>query len=181
MEGADVFPLNRLVYRWLPTAERNRGKYKGTARVAFHGKYQMTERLLSPTRLAKGGPPRKYSGGEGKEHRELKEYLAKHPERLGLKDPERREMEWIFESGDRADLVFWNKRGGITLVEIETDIPVPGAHQLIKYRALLCAQNGWRLGTPRVSAILVAWSVPAEVRECCRMYGMSWQEHRLPR
>jgi hypothetical protein len=62
----------------------------------------MIERLLSPTNFAKAKVVRKYgSGGEGKEHRELKEHFERHPEHLGLKDILRREMEWTFESGDR--------------------------------------------------------------------------------
>lgn len=181
-EGADVPPLNRLVYRWLQPSKQNKGKYKGTWRLAFHGEYQMIKRLLKPASTAMSGMLRKYpSGGEGKEHRELKEHFERHPEQLGLKDTMCCEKEWIFKSEDRADLVFWHKSGGKTVVEIETDMPDPGAHQLIKYRALLCAQNGLSLDSQKVRAILVAWSVPTEVREFCRKYGMSWQEHRLPR
>lgn len=90
-------------------------------------------------------------------------------------------MEYGFISGDSADLVFWHKDEGITVVEIETDNPNPGAYQLIKYRALLCAEDGLSLDSHTVHAILVAWSVPTEVREFCRKYGVSWQEHRVPK
>ena len=181
-EGKDVYPLNRLVFRWLPEANRDKGIYKGIDRVAFHGNYRMIEGLLSPASPAKSQAHRKYgSGGEGKEHRELKEHFERHPEQLGLKDIVGRQKEYPFISGDSADLVFWNKHGEITVVEIETNIPDPGAHQLIKYRALMCAQDGLSLDSPKVRAILVAWSVPTEVRAFCRKYGMSWQEYRRPR
>jgi hypothetical protein len=68
-------------------------------------------------------------------------------------------------------------RGGT----IETDIPHPGAHQLIKYRAPMGAEDGLSLHSPRVHAMLVARSVPTEVRPFCRKYEMSWQEYLTPR
>lgn len=86
-EGKDVYPLNRLVFRWLPEADRDKGIYKGVYRYAFHGRYQMIKSLLTRVTPDKGQTIRKYgSGGEGKDHRELKEHLAKHPEKLGLKE-----------------------------------------------------------------------------------------------
>jgi hypothetical protein len=181
-EGKDAYPLDRLVYRWLPAASRGKGAYKGIDRVAFHGNYRMIEGLLSAASPARSQAHRKYgSGGEGKEHRLLKKHFERHPEQLGLNGIVRRQKEYAFISGDSADLVFWHKHGNITIVEIETDIPHPGAHQLIKYRALMCAEGGLRLDSPKVRAILVAWSLPSGVRAFCRKYGMSWQEHRLPK
>jgi hypothetical protein len=180
-QGKDVYPLNRLVFRWLPEDDRDKGIYKGVYRCAFHGKYQMTRNLLGLASPAKTRSLRKYpSGGEGKDHRELKEHFAKHPEGLGLDDIVRREMEYGFISGDSADLVFWHTSGEITVVEIETNNPDPGAYQLIKYRALLCAEDGLSLVSPKVHAILVAWSVPLETRRFCQKYGIHCQEHKLP-
>lgn len=181
-QGKDVYPLNRLVFRWLPDADRDRGIYKGVYRCAFHGKYRMIESLLASASPDKSRAFRKYgSSGEGKNHRELKEHLAKHPEELGLKEITHHKVEHGFMSRDSADLVFWHKNGEITVVEIETDFPRPGDYQLIKYRALLCAENGLRLDSHTVHAILVAWSIPPEIREFCRKYGISCQEHKLPK
>lgn len=179
-QGKDVYPLNRLVFRWLPEKDRNRGIFKGVNRYAFHGDYLMIRSLLGPTSPTKTRALRKYApGGEGKNHRELKEHLASHPEKLGLKDVIRLEVEYGFVSGDSADIVFWHKNGEITVVEIETDFPRPGDYQLIKYRALLCAEDGLRLDSHTVHAILVAWLIPPEVREFCRRYEITCQEHKL--
>jgi RecB family endonuclease NucS len=141
----------------------------------------MIKSLLTRATPDKGQTIGKYGwGGEGKDHRNLKEHLAKHPDELGLMDITHREVEYGFISGDSADLVYWHKNGGITVIEIETNNPHPGAYQLIKYRALLCAEDGLSLHSHTVHPILVARSVPREVRDFCRKYGISWQEYRLP-
>lgn len=123
---------------------------------------------------------RKYGpGGEGKAHRELKEWIAKHPKALKLTDVVSVSVEHPFKSGDLADVVFRHKSGHHTVVEIETTTPLPGAHQAIKYRALLCAQNGLPLDSERVQAFLVAWSIPGDVQDFCRKYGVQLHAHRL--
>ena len=47
-----------------------------------------------------------YGSGEGKEHKALKEYILKHPERLGYSDIVFAETEHILPSGDRLDVYF---------------------------------------------------------------------------
>lgn len=126
---------------------------------------------------------RKYGpGGEGEAHRELKEWVAKHPDALGLHDViGEGEVEYPFCCGDSADVVFRHKSGRWTAVEIETTTPFPaGAFQVIKYRALLCADRELALDSNSVMGILVAWSIPSEVREFCRKYGVIWKECRRP-
>lgn len=45
-------------------------------------------------------------GGESEEHNRLKEWIAKHPEALGLTNVKAEGiMEYEFRSGDRADIV----------------------------------------------------------------------------
>jgi len=123
---------------------------------------------------------RKYgSEGEGKEHRKLKEWLSKHPDKLGLTDVTHVEIEHRYLSGDLADLVFTHGTDRYTVVEVETNDPLPGAHQAIKYRALLCAEKMLPLDTERVKAVLVAWSIPEEVRAFCARYGIDVQTHKL--
>ena len=46
------------------------------------------------------------------------------------------------------------KRHGVS--EVETIVPLPGAHQAMKYRALLEVERSEALGSDRVKAILVA-------------------------
>ncbi len=65
------------------------------------------------------------------------------------------------------------------VVEIETTGPLPGAFQLIKYRALRCAELGIPLDSPDVLAILVAWQIPTAVRKFCQTYGIQCYEKQL--
>lgn len=130
-------------------------------------------------------PPRerrKYGGGgEGPEHLRLKKWCAKHPEELGVDSVTRipGQVEHGFVSGDRVDVMFDRTKRRATVIEVETNDPMPGAHQAIKYRALLCAQRGLPLDSPDVEAILVAWEIPPNVRRFCDQYGIRWHEKRL--
>jgi RecB family endonuclease NucS len=65
-----------------------------------------------------------------------------------------------------------------TIVEVETTDALPGAHQLIKYRALLCAQKGLQLNASKVKGVLVAWAIPRDVKRFCKKYGLEAWEHR---
>jgi len=124
---------------------------------------------------------RKYGvGGEGKAHKELKEWIAKHPDVLGLTDVVSSTVEHPFISGDAADIVFGLRSGAYAVVEIETTTPLPGAHQAIKYRALLCAEKQLPLGSSKVRSILVAWAIPPNVRRFCADYAIDFQEYEIP-
>lgn len=132
--------------------------------------------LFDQTRIAR---IRKYGpAGEGQEHRRLKLWLAEHPEEIGLRDIVAAKVEHVFPSGDSADLVFAHVSGDYTVVEVETSMPVPGAYQAIKYRALLCAEKRFPLNTKKVRAILVAWSFEDNLRDFCRNYDIEVREHK---
>ena len=123
---------------------------------------------------------RKYgSGGEGQDHKELKIWLSQNPHKLGLKNVLSVEVEYIFLSGDAADIVFVHGKNRYTIVEVETNNPLPGAHQAIKYRALLCAEKGFTLDSDRVQAVLVAWDMPDKVKDFCEKYRIDCQIHKL--
>jgi RecB family endonuclease NucS len=124
---------------------------------------------------------RKYgSGGEGKDHKQLKEYIARHPEVIGLQDVVDCECDkHRFLSGDLPDLVFTQRNGMYSVVEIETIDPLPGAHQAIKYRSLLSAEKRLTLDTKKVKAMLVAWNIPPDVRDFCKDYGIGCREHKI--
>lgn len=131
-----------------------------------------TDRQAKIEQLRKYGP-----GGEGPDHQKLKEWIADHPDVLGLTDVSGHQVEYRFESGDRADLVFEHKSGIYTVIEVETTTPLPGAHQAIKYRALLCAQKGFPLDSHKVRSILVAWSIPLQVATFCTNYGIEFRQY----
>ena len=122
---------------------------------------------------------RKYPGGEGKEHLALKNWIAGHPAAVGLPANSTPYVEHIFASGDCVDIAFQLPTGAWAVVEIETTQPFPGAHQVVKYRALLAAQRGWKLDTNKVTGILAAWGYEKRVLEFCRRYGIQTWTCRL--
>ncbi|MHC1761761.1 MAG: hypothetical protein AB9917_20055 [Negativicutes bacterium] len=115
---------------------------------------------------------RKYGpGGEGAEHKKLKEWIAKHPELLGLSNISKKEIEQhVFPSGDLPDIVFGLNKDMFAVVEIETNYPTPGAFQAIKYKALMCAEKGLPITSNKVQAFLVAWDIPKDVKDFCDRY-----------
>lgn len=109
---------------------------------------------------------RKYGpGGEGIEHKRLKEWIAQNPEKIGLADVKRTKIEYTFTSGDIADIVFELDRNKCAVVEIETIDSYTGSYQVLKYKVLKCAELGMDIKCPEVEAILVAWSIPQQVRD----------------
>jgi hypothetical protein len=123
---------------------------------------------------------RKYgSGGEGEEHKRLKNWIAEHPEFIGLTNVVGKEIEYIFASGDIVDILFERDNGKFAVVEIETAFPSPGSYQALKYKVLKCAELRSDIKSPNVEAIIVAWSFPPEVKAFCRKYGIRCVEKKL--
>ncbi len=125
---------------------------------------------ISPKRLS--AIARKYPGGEGQEHRSLKEWIAAHPKAIGLVSNAVPDVEHDFASGDCVDIAFKTPDGSRVVVEIETTQPFPGAHQVIKYRALMAAENGLQLDSPKVKGILVAWDYSSSELAFCKKYDI---------
>ncbi len=109
------------------------------------------------------------AGGEGKEHKSIKEYICAHPESIGIKKVEFAEMEHILLSGDRLDVYFEykdRKRKGQKLknrhvaVEVkpstapEEDI-TRGIFQCVKYQAVMDAARVADYGNYDNEVILV--------------------------
>jgi len=123
---------------------------------------------------------RKYGpGGEGAEHLSLKEWVHDHPEEFQIQGVSDRGMEHRFASGDTVDILFSTAGGLDVVVEIETDDPLPGAHQLLKYRVLRCGQRRIPLESNSVRAVLVAWHVDENTEDFCSQYGITWFEKKL--
>lgn len=120
------------------------------------------------------------SGGEGPAHKLLKEWCAINPQALGLDDViEPGSTEYQFVSGDLADIVFTRHEGRYAVVEVETTDPLPGAHQSLKYKTLLCARKELSVDSHRVLPMLVAWSIPSHVRAFCDKYSIKWIEKKI--
>jgi hypothetical protein len=86
------------------------------------------------------------SGGEGEDHKKLKEYIYNHPETLGIKNVKERDMEHILLSGDRLDVYFVLNDGSKIAVEIkpftspDADV-LRGLFQCVKYKTILDAED----------------------------------------
>lgn len=120
---------------------------------------------------------RKYgAGGEGENHKRLKEWVANNPQAINVSKNAKCEIEYSFCCGDTVDLLFKQQNGEDVVVEIETDFPFPGAHQAIKYRALRCAEQGYKLSDSTVKSVLVAWEIPADIKSFCKKYGIETYE-----
>lgn len=85
-------------------------------------------------------------GGEGPEHRALKEHIAAHPEEVGLAAGSADGIpEYPIASGDRIDVVF-ERRGLRLAVEVKPACAsegdkIRGVFQCLKYRTVLEAQS----------------------------------------
>lgn len=112
------------------------------------------------------------SGGESDEHRNLKHLVAASPELLDLPRNAKPTIEHAFLSGDRVDVKFDLPDGSAAVVEIETICPLPGAHQAVKYRALLEVERRDNAATGRVQAILVAHLFDGETRDLAQQYNI---------
>ncbi|MCZ0940202.1 MAG: hypothetical protein OXJ55_16280 [Caldilineaceae bacterium] len=121
-------------------------------------------------RPPQGGLGRPRGTSEGEEHRRLKELVAAKPELIGLPAGSEPEIEHSFLSGDRVDVKFNLPNGDAAVVEVETIVPEPGAHQAVKYRALLEVQRSDALGSGHVQAILVAHEFDGETRKLAEKY-----------
>lgn len=85
-----------------------------------------------------------YGGGEGEEHKALKEYICQHPDCLGYKDVVESKTEHILPSGDRLDVYFELSDGTHVAIEIKPSISpdqdiIRGIFQCVKYYAVMDA------------------------------------------
>ena len=83
-------------------------------------------------------------GGEGREHKELKEYIFQNPESIGLKNVALKEVEHELPSGDRLDIYFELSDGTHIAVEVKPSISPDsdisrGIFQCVKYYAVMDA------------------------------------------
>lgn len=120
-------------------------------------------------------PPRRGAArgvGEGPAHKELKARIAQDPTLIGLPANARATVEHTFLSGDRVDIAFVISEKQHAVVEVETYFAEPGAHQAIKYRALMEAQLRVPLGSGRVEAVLAAHVFDEQTRSFARQYGV---------
>lgn len=102
-----------------------------------------------------------YDSGEGKEHKALKEYILKHPERLGYSDIVFAETEHILPSGDRLDVYFELSDGDHVAIEVKPSISTDqditrGIFQCVKYYAVMEALRTIECKDYEIEVILVS-------------------------
>lgn len=104
-------------------------------------------------------PRRRAGGGEGPNHKALREWVWKHPERVDkrLRDVDSK-TEVDLLSGDRVDVVYRTSRQIVTIEVKSRDSNWPdllrGIYQCVKYRAVMEAQEAETSGR-RVRTLLV--------------------------
>jgi len=122
---------------------------------------------------------------ESPEHKSLKEFVANHPEVVGLnKNAPKGTIEYQFASADKADVVFknGNKMTGVevkSIISNEADLN-RGVFQCVKYQALLRAEQKAQLIPPTARAVLVTenhLSVP--LQELADVLGIKVVTYRL--
>ena len=94
-------------------------------------------------------------GGEGVEHKELKEYIASHPALVGAK--EKGITEYILLSGDRLDVWFPNSKIAVEVkpsTSPDADV-LRGLFQCVKYKATIEAEAAVMGEKPEAKVILV--------------------------
>lgn len=85
-------------------------------------------------------------GGEGKEHLALKNYIAKHPEKIGLNSVKSADTEHELKSGDKLDVLFVGRKNKHYAIEVkptsasEGDV-LRGIYQCVKYKAVMDAER----------------------------------------
>ena len=103
---------------------------------------------------------RSFGGGEGEQHKALKDYVANNPEVIGLKATTPKGVtEYALPSGDSLDVSFNHKKVWVaaevkSLISNEADI-ARGLFQCIKYRAVMEAVLVSQAQPQNARAILV--------------------------
>ena len=120
-----------------------------------------------------------WQGGESSSHKELKEYVASHPEVLGLEATVVSFLEFSFPSGDQVDIAFDLGNNRWAVVEIElggSTQTLVGLFQSVKYRALQQAVLTVRGAEGKVDGFLVAHSIPEETERLAELLGIKIAE-----
>ena len=104
--------------------------------------------------------PRCIYGGEGEEHKALKEYICQHPESINYKDVDFAETEHILPSGDRLDVYFELSDGTHVAIEVKPGISpdqdiARGVFQCVKYYAVMDALRNIECKDYEIKVLLV--------------------------
>lgn len=125
-------------------------------------------------------------GGEGPDHKALKEYVAANPVVVGLPAAHASgEPEHRLPSGDQIDVLFKGS-SGVLAVEVKShtsgrDDIARGVYQCVKYRAVLEAQSSIGDHSYDVSVMLVlGGTVPHEALQLATAFGIPVRDGIVP-
>ena len=121
-------------------------------------------------------------GGEGKEHKAIKEYVYKHPESLGITGVIRKETEHPLPSGDRLDVYFETSDSRYAIEVKPSTSPdddiTRGIFQCVKYKAILEAMRKVEYGRYAISTLLVfAGSMSDRNKQLAEVLEIKFVEH----
>ncbi len=134
------------------------------------------QKLKVPPRFFPDGAP-KTGGGESEAHKKLKSYVANNPSKaLGIAGLNLVDIEYIYPTGDRADIVLRDFEGRLIAVEIEIeqDWDIVGLLQAIKYKYMLAPMHN--MNDSEILAFLVAYKISNYAKNLCAKYGVSFFE-----
>jgi len=168
-EGISGFISDKSEFRKLSTRQKNALVGGVLAKVFGYGKWDSVlealelEPALIPEsviqEVKRSASSRRGGGGEGKEHKKLKQYIANNPQSIGLRlRGWETKTEKDLPSGDFIDVSFENKRHWIG-VEVksktsdEGDIQ-RGLYQCVKYQAVMEAYSSVQHRQKDVKVIL---------------------------
>ena len=99
-------------------------------------------------------------GGEGTEHKALKDYIFSHPEVLGYKDVIDSQKEYVLPSGDKIDVFFELEDDTHIGIEVKSSISpdedvARGVFQCVKYYAVMDALRTLESKNYEIEVLLV--------------------------
>jgi hypothetical protein len=122
-------------------------------------------------------------GGEGAEHKNLREYIFEHPERINSNNIVFKETEYILPSGDRLDVYFEFEDRKHVAIEVkpstspEPDI-IRGIFQCVKYQAVMEALKKIECQNYGIEVILlVAKNLSFQEKTLAEELGISYIEN----
>lgn len=127
--------------------------------------------------------PRCIYGGEGEEHKILKEYICQHPESINYKDVDFAETEHILPSGDRLDVYFELSDGTHVAIEVKPSISpdqdiARGVFQCVKYYAVMDALRNIECKDYEIKVLLVtAGNFSSQNKELAEELGVEYVEN----
>lgn len=127
--------------------------------------------------------PRCIYGGEGEEHKILKEYICQHPESINYKDVDFAETEHILPSGDRLDVYFELSDGTHVAIEVKPSISpdqdiARGVFQCVKYYAVMDALRNIECKDYEIKVLLVtAGNFSSQNKKLAEELGVEYVEN----